>query len=54
MFNGDGSVDNLDVASIRATAGQHIHSSNFRNDLMLDGRINNKDVGTYKTFRPST
>jgi len=49
--NGDGTVDKLELASIHATAGQQIDSSNFRNDLTLDGRMNNKDVATYKTFR---
>jgi len=49
--NGDGTVDKLELASIHETAGQQIDSSNFRNDLTLDGRINNKDVATCKTFR---
>jgi hypothetical protein len=48
--NGDGTVDKLDLASIHATAGQQIDSSNFRNDLTLDGRINNKDVATCKSL----
>ena len=49
--NGDGIVNKADVVSIRAVQGQHLNISNFRNDLTLDGRINDKDVGTYKTFR---
>ena len=49
--NGDGIVNKADVVSIRAVQGQRVNSSNFRNDLTVDGKINNKDVGTYKTFR---
>ena len=48
--NGDGIVNNADVVSIRAVQGQHVNSSNFRNDLTLDGRIDNKDIGIYETF----
>ena len=36
--NGDGIVNHADITSIRTAQGQHINSSNFRNDLTLDGR----------------
>ncbi len=52
--NGDGTVDNTDIAAVRAVQGQKTKHSNFRADTNADGRINNKDIGEVKSRRGDT
>jgi hypothetical protein len=47
----DGTVNNADLAAVRAVQGQRTNSSNFRTDVNVDGRINNKDIGLVKSYR---
>ena len=44
--NGDGSVDGTDVALTQGQVGMPVTASNFREDVRLDGTINNSDVRT--------
>ena len=37
-------VDHGDIGSIQGHLGEKTDSSNFRNDINADGRINNQDV----------
>ena len=39
---GDGTVGNADIAAVNAAKGQQANASNFRDDVTLDGRINNQ------------
>lgn len=49
--SGDGRVKNGDIANVQAVQGQQTNSSNFRDDVTLDGRINTQDVQTVKSHR---
>ena len=47
----DGTVNNADIAAVRAFLGQRANSSNFRADVNLDSGMNNKDIGLVKSYR---
>jgi len=48
---GNRSVTNGDTAQVRSVQGQRTNASNFRNDVTVDGRINNQDVQTVRAHR---
>jgi len=48
---GNRSVTNGDTAQVRSVQGQRTNASNFRNDVTVDGRINNQDVQTVRSYR---
>ncbi len=49
--NGNGTVDAVDSAAAREFQGKQVNSVNFRADLNLDGRINNRDFDLVKRFQ---
>ena len=49
--NGDGSVNNADIATVRAVKRQRTKPSNFRADVNTDSGINDKDIGEVKSHR---
>ncbi len=49
--NADGAVDAGDSAAARAFQGSAVSSANFRADMNLDGRINNRDLDLIRRFR---
>ena len=46
---GDGAVTPADVSQTRADIGHVVTSSNFREDVAIDGNINNQDVTVIKS-----
>lgn len=48
---GDGHVGNGDIGNVQGVLGQRTNSSNFRDDVTVDGRINNQDVQTARSHR---
>ena len=48
---GDGRVTNGDTAAVQAVQGQQTNSSNFRDDVTLDGKVNTQDVQTVRSHR---
>ena len=46
----DGSVDQADVAAVRAVQGQRTNSSNFRADINTDSEIDNDDISEVKSY----
>ena len=49
--NGNGIVNNADINAVENVKGQRANTSNFRDDVTTDGRINNQDVQTVKSHR---
>jgi hypothetical protein len=47
--NGDGRVKRGDVRAVQSVQGQQTNGSNFRDDVIVDGRINNMDVQTVRS-----
>ncbi len=48
-----GHVGNGDIGNVQSHLGQQTDSSNFRDDVTIDGRINNQDVQTVRSYRGS-
>ena len=48
---GDGRVTNGDTAQVQSVQGQQTNSSNFRDDVTLDGKINTQDMQTVRSHR---
>ena len=48
---GAGHVGNGDIGNVQSHLGQRIDSSNFRDDVTIDGRINNQDVQAVRSHR---
>ncbi len=48
---GVGHVGNGDIGNVQSHLGQQTDSSNFRDDVTIDGRINNQDVQTVRSYR---
>ncbi len=48
--NGNSAVTAADVAQVKASSGQTVNASNFRNDITADGSINASDVGAVKSM----
>jgi len=48
---GDGHVGNGDIGNVQGHLGQRTDSSNFRDDVTVDGRINIQDVQTVRSHR---
>jgi len=47
--NGNASVDAFDVSQTKATSGQSVDATNFRNDVTANGSINASDVSLVKS-----
>jgi hypothetical protein len=48
---GVGHVGNGDIGNVQAHKGEMTNSSNFRDDVTVDGRISNQDVQTVRAYR---
>jgi hypothetical protein len=49
--DGDGKVRDDDIDSVRLARGQQTDSSNFRDDVTLNGTINNQDLQTVRSHK---
>ena len=47
--NGNGTVSNTDVSTVKGQVSAPVSSSNFRNDVNANGVISNTDVSLTKT-----
>jgi hypothetical protein len=48
---GAGHVGNGDIGNVQGHLGERTDSSNFRDDVTVDGRINNQDVQTVRSYK---
>jgi hypothetical protein len=53
-ISGVGHVGNGDIGNVQAHRGEMTDSTNFRDDVTMEGRINNQDVQTVRAYRSTS